>query len=1016
LAAPTHHRHAGASGRNGDPDFNQKIADRWSVLRTNVLNAANVLQRIDELAALLSEAAGRDFAKYPYLGAPTRLGTYWWPNPNGPPYWHVDFVHPTNYPGVIAEMKSWVLGRYLWIDGQFTPAPTFNHPGGEITPGFSLSINGPASATIYYTLDGTDPRVSAGGVSPSASIYNGPIQLGANARVVARARGSNNWFDTWSGPATLGLFVDLPPLRITEIMFHPSDSGPGLNDGDRFEFIEVKNIGRADLNLGGFRLRGAVVFDFPGLTLMAEQSAVVVRDLAAFQSRYGASLPNILVAGTYSGDLPNGGGRTILEGPLGEPIHDFTYSAQWHPTTAGLGFSLVTWEESAPLNNWGLRTGWRPSTASDGSPGQTDPHPPLPPRVVVNEALSFGDPAMPEFIELHNPTGETADLSGWFLTDEFTTPHKFVIPLGTELPAGGYVTFAEAEYNSGPNAFFLNADGGTVFLFSGNGAELTGYAHGFQFGPAAQGVSFGRHVLGSGEEDFVAQTALTPGAANSGAAIGPVIVSEIMYRPIVNVVGGVGLDNTGDEYIELQNPGGVTVPLHDPNVPDDTWRLTGALDYAFPFGATLPPGGFLIVVGFDPVNNPGALAAFRARNLVSAAVPIFGPWRGHLDNNGGRVELRRPDSPRLHEADTGGLPFVPYLLVEQVEYSRSAPWPTNANGSGLSLHRVTPMGYGNDPVNWAAAAPTPGAAYVGGAPPTILSQPGDVLLLTARAASLSVSATGTLPLRYQWRFNGLPLPAATNATLVLTNVQPLHAGVYNILVYNSGGSALGTNFTVTTRVGLQFTIPPTNTYVRQGSNATFTVAALGTGAVHYQWRFNGANLPNATAATLTVSNVQPADEGSYTVEIRDDLDTLESQPAILTLLLRPTFTLQPISQAAVEGSSVAFSAAASGNLPIGFRWRNQGVTLSNLTSGYVRSSPTSSVLVLTNVSLTVTGRYTVVASNLAGTFVSSNAVLTVLADSDGDGIPDMLEPSNGAADDDGDGLSNAAEYLAGPTR
>src|SRR5664279_2833045 len=81
------------TGTIGDPDFNQKIADRWSILRTNIFSSTNVLLRIDELAAYLNEAQVRDFAKWP------RLGTYIWPNP--PIY-----SAPTTYAGIIANMKN----------------------------------------------------------------------------------------------------------------------------------------------------------------------------------------------------------------------------------------------------------------------------------------------------------------------------------------------------------------------------------------------------------------------------------------------------------------------------------------------------------------------------------------------------------------------------------------------------------------------------------------------------------------------------------------------------------------------------------------------------------------------------------------------------------------------------------------------------------------------------------------------------------------------------------------------
>ncbi|MCZ7639929.1 MAG: CotH kinase family protein [Verrucomicrobia bacterium] len=64
-----------SGGQTGDPDFNQRIADRWSVLRTNLFAASNLLARVDELAAQLDEAQVRDFARWP------RLGAYVWPNP-----------------------------------------------------------------------------------------------------------------------------------------------------------------------------------------------------------------------------------------------------------------------------------------------------------------------------------------------------------------------------------------------------------------------------------------------------------------------------------------------------------------------------------------------------------------------------------------------------------------------------------------------------------------------------------------------------------------------------------------------------------------------------------------------------------------------------------------------------------------------------------------------------------------------------------------------------------------------
>src|SRR5439155_22877124 len=172
-----------ALGPGGDPDFNQKIVDRWSVLRANILNATNVLQRIDELSAMLNEAQQRDlWGKY----RSQIVGVYQWPNPDGNPNStdsrDVDYVHPTNYLGnatnsIIGQMKKWVLGRYLWIDGQFTPQPFINASDGQVADGATVTISPPPGATLYYTLDGTDPRAGGGGVAPGVLSNGGPATV-----------------------------------------------------------------------------------------------------------------------------------------------------------------------------------------------------------------------------------------------------------------------------------------------------------------------------------------------------------------------------------------------------------------------------------------------------------------------------------------------------------------------------------------------------------------------------------------------------------------------------------------------------------------------------------------------------------------------------------------------------------------------------------------------------------------------------------------------------------------------
>src|SRR6185295_18436062 len=121
--------------------------------------------------------------------------------------------------------------------------------------------------------------------------------------------------------------------------------------------------------------------------------------------------------------------------------------------------------------------------------------------------------------------------------------------------------------------FALDPTGGQVYLSSGDGnTNLTGYCQGFSFGAQRAGVTFGRYVNSAGERHFVAQSANTLGSANSSPLVGPVVISEIMYRPQDVIVGGAFYDDTEDEFIELQNISGVAVELDDPDYPLNTWR------------------------------------------------------------------------------------------------------------------------------------------------------------------------------------------------------------------------------------------------------------------------------------------------------------------------------------------------------------------------------------------------------------------------------------------------------------
>ena len=147
-----------------------------------------------------------------------------------------------------------------------------------------------------------------------------------------------------------------------------------------------------------------------------------------------------------------------------------------------------------------------------------------------------------------------------------------------------------------------------MFLFSADAAgNLTGYFHGFKFGAAEKGVSFGRHVTSDGREEFLALAARTLGAANAGPRVGPLMISEVMYHPAAVSTNDAG----AREFIELRNISGATVPLFDPAAPANTWTVTGGVDYRFPTNRWLAAGEYALLVNFDPALDVPAAIAFR---------------------------------------------------------------------------------------------------------------------------------------------------------------------------------------------------------------------------------------------------------------------------------------------------------------------------------------------------------------------------------------------------------------------
>lgn len=283
----------------------------------------------------------------------------------------------------------------------------------------------------------------------------------------------------------------------------------------------------------------------------------------------------------------------------------------------------------------------------------------------------------------------------------------------------------------------------------------------------------------------------------------------------------------------------------------------------------------------------------------------------------------------------------------------------------------------------------------------------------------------------QWQFNGSGLGNATNATLELSNVTTNQSGGYRAVVTAAGQSVTTEASTVRVFDQLTITTQPQSIDALAGKTTGFAVAAVSPLPLTYRWQRNGTDLAGKTSRFLTLTSLPSAllaAEGDYTVVVSDANGSVVSQPATLRVLITPAFVQSPLSQSVVAGGNVTFSAGITGNpAPFTYQWRKGTSFAASTLTANVESGERIAFLTLTNVQPADAGTYRLYLANAATPGFTSTSpdrswALTVLTDTDGDGLPDEWETANGLnpatasdalLDSDGDERSNLVEYQSG---
>ena len=229
--------------------------------------------------------------------------------------------------------------------------------------------------------------------------------------------------------------------------------------------------------------------------------------------------------------------------------------------------------------------------------------------------------------------------------------------------------------------------------------------------------------------------------------------------------------------------------------------------------------------------------------------------------------------------------------------------------------------------------------------PSISTQPQDQInVLPGATATFTVVAGGSEPLSYQWYFNtNTPVANATDSILTITNVQAGNVGSYSVVVNNTAGSVTSSNAVLTINtngVAPVFTTQPASQIILAGGTASFTVVAVGTAPISYQWNKDGVAIPGETSSTLTLTNVQVASDGNYTATASNSVGVTTSDPGQLTVTTsvfvpNSAYNLTGFAHGATGGGVIATNDPAYRQVSTALDFAN-AILSANKTAGSVK--------------------------------------------------------------------------------
>ncbi len=563
-----------------------------------------------------------------------------------------------------------------------------------------------------------------------------------------------------------------------------------------------------------------------------------------------------------------------------------------------------------------------------------------------------------EGIDLPGETASTLSIDGIVDTDagEYTVVVQNSVGLTISQPALLSITHPPVitlqpisqVANEGDTVIFEVSANGTIpfsYQWKKNGFDLTG-ENGRQL------VLTGVTTASEGSYEVVVSNA--DGVTNSAAATLTVIVPPVITTQPLGRTNNAG--STAAFTVTLTgSPAIYSWYFNGTNLLSDGGRISGATSNVLTLTNVL--GADAGVYSFVASNRAGIAISSNALLVVND--PII---------------TAQPTNLTVNLGDPAGFTVTAYGTTPAYQWRKGGIPIDGATSPTLSISSATADDAGQYDVvvsNQYAIVVSDTVTLAVTIPPTITGDPVSLVRNAGQTAVFTVTVSGTAPFRYQWKKGGLDIDGATNDTLTLTNVSQADAAAYTVLVSNPAGDDLSGPATLTVIDPPVITADPLSRTNAATTTAWFSVTVAGT-APSYQWFKNGTNalvddgfVSGANSNVLTLVNVLGINRGEYSVVVSNAAGVMTSSAATLTVI-DPAIFAQPIGQTNVIGSTVTFSVTAVGTTPLTYQWYQDGTAL---------FGKTASTLVLTNISSSDAGAYTVVITNSAGSMTSAPALL-----------------------------------------